>query len=220
MRKRVGVPCGAAIALTGPFWIAGTPAWWNAWAFLAFMVPLGVLTSRLIKNSPGLAEERRTGAAKTTSRDLQVVRLINAALPAMVVVASFDERFRWFHALPAAVSIAAFAMMVPPAILTYRAIDANRFFSSYVRIQEDRRHTVVSTGPYRAVRHPGYAGSAVFNLLVPLALGSWPAVALGLGAAVLLVYRTAKEDRVLMADLPGYSAYAQQVRYRLIPGMW
>lgn len=220
MKRVIGILSGTAMAVAGLFGLAGTVAWWNAWLFLIFMVALSVLTSRLIKNSPGLAEERRTAAAKAKPWDVKLVRLINLALPAMVVVAALDLRFRLLPTVPATVSLVTLIMMIPAAMLTYRAIAANAFFSSHVRIQEDRGHAVVSAGPYRVVRHPGYAGSALFNLLVPLALGSWAAFVLGLGVALLLVYRTAREDRVLIEELPGFAAYAEQIRNRLIPGVW
>lgn len=207
-------------AVCGLFWMAGTAAWWNAWAFLPLLILISVFTLRLINSSPGLAEERRSAAARAKPWDINLVRLIHLSLPTMMVVAAFDERFRWSHTLPVSVSVTALVMMIPAALVSYRAIAANAFFSSHIRIQEDRGQTVVSTGPYRVVRHPGYAGSLVFNLLVPLALGSLLALVPGIGTALLLVYRTVKEDRVLLAELPGYRTYAGQVRYRLVPGLW
>lgn len=219
MKKGFGIVFTAATAIAALF-AAGTAAWWNAWVFLVFMAILGVLTTGLINKTPGLAEERRTAAERAKPWDMTLVRLINLALPAMMFISAFDMRFRWSPSLPAAVSMGAFVAMVPAAMLTYRAIAANAFFSSHVRIQEDRGHTLVTKGPYGVVRHPGYAGSAAFNLLVPFALGSWAALAVALGAVGLLAYRTAKEDRVLLAELPGYAAYAHQIRTRLIPGVW
>jgi len=220
MRRGIGTLFGTVIGVAVLFGVAGNMAWWNAWVFLAVMVPIGASTHGLIKNSPGLAEERRTAAAKARPWDLRLVWMINLALPAMLGVAALGIRFRWFPLVPTAVSVAALVMMIPAAMLTYRAIAVNLFFSSYVRIQLDRGQVVVSTGPYRFVRHPGYAGSVFFNLLVPLALGSWAALVPGIGTAALLVYRTVKEDRVLMEELPGYITYAEQVRNRLVPGMW
>ena len=220
MRRGSGTLFGAAISIAGLFGVAGTVTWWNAWVVLGFMALTGAFTQKLISNSPGLAEERRTAVAKAKPWDIKVVRLLKAALPAILVVAALDVRFRWFPAAPVAVSITALVAMIPATVLTYRAIAANLFFSSHVRIQQDRGHVVVSRGPYRIVRHPGYTGSACFNLLFPLALGSWAALALGMGTAVLLVYRTVREDHVLMEELPGYANYAQQVRDRLIPGIW
>ena len=220
MRRGIGILFGTAIAVAGLFSVAGTVTWWNAWVLLAVMVLIGAFTHRLIKNSPGLAQERRTAAAKAKPWDLKLVRLINLALPAMLVVAALDMRFRWSPPVPAVASIAAFVAMIAAAMFTYRAIAANLFFSSHVRIQHDRGQVVVSAGPYQVVRHPGYAGSAIFNLLAPLALGYWVTSVLGIGTAVLMVYRTVKEDRVLMEELSGYTSYAQQVRNRLIPGIW
>ena len=220
MKRRSGVLFGTVIGVAGLFGISGTLAWWNAWLFFAVMMLIGGFTQRLINTSPGLAEERKTAAEKAKPWDLKLVRLINLALPAMLVAAALDVRFRWTFNVPAPVSIAAFFMMVLSAIFTFRAIAANHFFSSHVRIQQDRGQVVVSSGPYGIVRHPGYAGSIFFNLLAPLALGSWGTLLLGAGTAMLLVYRTAREDRVLMEELPGYAEYSTQVRYRLAPGMW
>ena len=202
------------------FAIAGTAIWWNAWTFLFFMAVLGVLTGRLITKIPGLAEERRTAQEKAKPWDSRLVRLINLGLPAMVFISALEQRFHWFPSMPAVVSVCAFVAMIPASILTYRAIAANAFFSSHVRIQNDRGQTVVSDGPYSIVRHPGYAGSMAFNLLVPLALGSWASLLPSFATIGLLVYRTAKEDRVLIEQLPGYLAYTKQVSSRLIPKVW
>lgn len=220
MTRGLGIFFGSAIAVAVFFGIAGTVTWWNAWCFFAFMGVIGVFTRRLIKTSPGLAEERKTAASRAKSWDVKLVRLINLALPAMLITAAFDSRFQWCPPVPVAASLAAFATMIPAASLTYRSMAANHYFSSHVRVQSDRGQVVVSSGPYRIVRHPGYAGVVSFNLLVPVALGSWAAFALGMGSAALLVYRTSMEDRVLMNELPGYVAYAAQVRNRLLPGIW
>ena len=220
MKKAIGILLWSAIALAALLGIAGTAAWWNVWAFLAFMGVTGAATHRLIQNAPGLAEERRTAAAQAPHWDVNVVRMVNLALPVMLVVAALDMRFRWFPPVSAAVSMAALAAMIPAAMLTYRAMAANLFFSSHVHIQQDRGHVVVSTGPYRLIRHPGYTGAVLFNLLAPLALGAWAAWVPGIGTALLLIFRTAREDRFLMAELPGYSAYAAKVPHRLAPGIW
>jgi protein-S-isoprenylcysteine O-methyltransferase Ste14 len=96
----------------------------------------------------------------------------------------------------------------------------NEFFSRDVRIQEDRGHAVVSDGPYRLVRHPGYAGFIVATLATPLVLGSlWALIPAALATAGLVV-RTALEDRTLKEELDGYREFAQQTRYRLLPGIW
>jgi protein-S-isoprenylcysteine O-methyltransferase Ste14 len=220
MKRIIGIIFSSTLAVAAFFAAAGTAIWWNGWTFLVFIMVIGTFTARLFKDSPGLAEERRTAAEKAAPWDRVLVRLINLALPVMLLVSAFEKRFHWFPAMPPGLSVAAFAAMVPAAMLTYRAIAANQFFSSHVRIQKDRGQTVITRGPYSVVRHPGYAGSAAFNLLVPVALGSWAALLPALGTVGLLAYRTAREDRVLQAELPGYPAYRKQVRSRLIPMVW
>ena len=104
--------------------------------------------------------------------------------------------------------------------LVFWVTAANTYLSRLVRIQEDRGHQVVTTGPYRFVRHPMYAGLVVLIPCLPLFLGSWWALVPAGLIAILFVIRTALEDRTLRAELPGYAEYAQHVRYRLLPGIW
>lgn len=100
------------------------------------------------------------------------------------------------------------------------AMISNAFFASVVRIQDDRGHTVCTTGPYQFVRHPGYSGAVLQSIAVPLMLGSlWSLVPAGFGVA-LLILRTAFEDRTLLEELDGYEEYIQRVRYRLLLGVW
>lgn len=96
----------------------------------------------------------------------------------------------------------------------------NRFFSSVIRIQRERGHHLVTGGPYRWVRHPGYAAALPAIVASGLALGSWLATATGALGVPLLLWRTIAEDRVLRVELPGYKGYSQQVRWRLLPGIW
>jgi protein-S-isoprenylcysteine O-methyltransferase Ste14 len=97
---------------------------------------------------------------------------------------------------------------------------SNAFFSQIVRIQADHGHVVATGGPYRYVRHPGYVGMILFELAISTLLASWWALIAGGLCAILLIIRTALEDRTLLADLAGYVDYARQVRYRLLPGLW
>jgi len=105
------------------------------------------------------------------------------------------------------------------ALLTW-AMVSNSFFSQIVRIQTDRGHAVVTRGPYRFVRHPAYVGMILFELGMASLLASWPALLVSGVCALLLILRTALEDRTLQTELPGYLDYARQVRYRLVPGIW
>ena len=115
----------------------------------------------------------------------------------------------------AALVIAALAYAISPW-----AMRVNAYFSKIVRIQEDRGHSVVSSGPYRIVRHPTYLGTILFELVTPIMLGSLWALIPGALTALLFIVRTALEDRTLREELPGYQAYAERVRYRLLPGVW
>jgi protein-S-isoprenylcysteine O-methyltransferase Ste14 len=116
-------------------------------------------------------------------------------------------------------ALALFGIVVGYAFSSWALIE-NRFFSGTVRIQYERGHHVVTTGPYRIVRHPGYAGGLLGYLLIPVLLGSlWsfvPAILL----MIVMVIRTALEDKTLQNELPGYKEFAQMTRYRLFPGIW
>ena len=100
------------------------------------------------------------------------------------------------------------------------AMFANRFFSSHVRIQTERGHTVISEGPYRVVRHPGYAGGLISWLAAPVFFSSYWVIIPMVLVLIASVIRTALEDQTLLVELPGYKDYARKVKYRLIPGIW
>ena len=99
-------------------------------------------------------------------------------------------------------------------------MNANRFFSSVVRIQTDRGHSVQTGGPYALIRHPGYAGALLYDLAAPLLLGSWWGLIPAAVTVALVILRTRLEDRKLQTELDGYAEYAARVRYRLVPGIW
>lgn len=220
MKRVAEILLGTVFAIIVLFGVAVTLELWNAWVLIVYMMLIGACTQRLIKNSPGLAEKRRTASAKAKKWDLKFVRLINLALPVVLFLAALYKRFHWLPSVPVSASIAALITMLPAALLTYRAVAVNFFFSSHVRIQADRGHVVVTIGPFRFVRHPGYTGSILFNLLVPVALGSWIPLLPAIGTALLLVFRTIKEDRMLVEKLHGYITYSEQERHRLIPGIF
>jgi protein-S-isoprenylcysteine O-methyltransferase Ste14 len=138
----------------------------------------------------------------------------------MLPLAGFDERYQWSARVSESAQLVVLVIVMLGCGLFVWAMLSNRFFSAVVRIQEERGHAVASGGPYRCVRHPGYAGMIAMFLGAPLALGSlWAIVPAGCAAAVV-VLRTVLEDRTLIERLDGYQAYARQVRYRLLPGIW
>ncbi len=116
--------------------------------------------------------------------------------------------------------IGALLLVIAGHALVVWATGVNAYFSQVVRIQTERGHTVVSNGPYRYVRHPAYAGAILLVLSAPIALGSWWALIPGAICAVLMILRTALEDKTLQAELPGYLEFTQHTRYRLLPGVW
>ena len=135
------------------------------------------------------------------------------------IVAGLDLRFRG-SALPGFWFPVGCAALVPAALFADWAMLENEHFEQFVRIQTDRGHRVVTTGPYRFVRHPGYLGAIIGALVTPLLLGSaWTFVPAGL-VALLFVIRTQLEDRTLRRELRGYAEYAARTRFRLVPGVW
>jgi protein-S-isoprenylcysteine O-methyltransferase Ste14 len=112
------------------------------------------------------------------------------------------------------------AVFVLAQVVLLWAMHVNRFFSSVVRIQTERGHHVITTGPYRWVRHPGYAAALLMILASGLGLGSWLSIVVALSGVPLLMVCTRNEEAVLQRDLPGYADYAQQVRFRLVPLIW
>lgn len=213
-----------AVLLAGAclFASAGTLRWWRGWVFLLTYAALTMVLARtLFRKSPDLIEERMTARARAKVWDRVLVPLVAVLLPFLsLVVAGLDRRLGWTHSITALASAVAFLAMVGATGFTFWAVMSNPFFSSHVRIQTERGHVVVSDGPYRHVRHPGYAGALVYNLAVPIMLGSFIALWVGAAIVCLLVLRTALEDRTLQAELPGYPEYARHVRYRLVPGVW
>ncbi|GGO86252.1 hypothetical protein GCM10011348_36680 [Marinobacterium nitratireducens] len=138
----------------------------------------------------------------------------------VVIVAGLDHRYRWSPEFELWLVVVGFVLIAFGYAFAAWALAENRFFSSVVRIQTDRGHAVCDSGPYRFVRHPGYAGNILALFGIVLALGSvWTLIPAAV-ATIIGVIRTALEDRTLQLELPGYRDYARRVRYRLIPGIY
>ena len=137
------------------------------------------------------------------------------------VVAGLDVgRFHWSDGVPLVVQVIGLLGMAGALAVVVWAMAVNRFFSSVVRIQTDRGHHLVRTGPYRCVRHPAYAASPLLMIGGGLALGSWLAALIGLLLVFPVLRRTALEDRILGEQLEGYAGYSREVPYRVLPGVW
>ncbi len=190
------------------------------WAFWLTLCSIGAATLVLVnQKSPGLLQERfrpGPGARDPKSRPLLVLLIFG-----QWSVAGLDVgRYHWSDIIPVGVQITALLVVACGMAGWGWAMLSNRFFSSEVRIQTDRGHHVESGGPYRFVRHPGYACALLLFAASPVALGSLWAIVPTLGALVMFIRRTAMEDRMLRAELPGYAQYAERVRFRLLSGVW
>jgi len=206
-----------------PMIISGDWGWWQGWAY-ALVSIFSFIISRLIvrRVHPDLIRERARGmgAQDTKPWDKVLAPMLAFGSIIVAIVAGLDRLYGWTSAFPTWANIAGLAVIVIGYAFSSWALIVNRFFSGTVRIQTERGHHVVADGPYRFVRHPGYAGALLGFVLIPLLLDSlWafiPAVLL-----ILVVFvRTALEDATLQKELPGYAEYAQKTRYRLIPGVW
>ncbi len=195
--------------------------WWNAWAYLGlYLVYLAFNAIILLGKHKELVEERSQIGAGAKGWDKIIGLITGTGGIAILILAGLDERFSWIGNIPFWVQIAAFVLLGLSYPLFTWAMVSNKFFSTIVRIQKDRGHSVQTGGPYRFVRHPGYASLLVSYLAIPIALGSlWACIPMLLLVANLFL-RTALEDLVLQNELDGYEEYAGRVRYRLIPGIW
>jgi len=197
---------------------AGTLDWPMAWLLLAIYVVVFVTALLLI--SDGLCEERSKRHADSKAWDRGLVTLLFLLNFVTFAVAGLDHGSSWTRQLPLVVEIAALSLVICGNVLVVWAMVTNDFFSATIRIQTDRGHAVVSQGPYRFVRHPGYLGIITYVIFQPLMLGSvWALVPAAL-TVLLTILRTTLEDRALQEELPGYREYAGKVRNRLVPGIW
>ena len=165
------------------------------------------------------AKFRNAPDAKSWDKVLSPLMSVSVSFP-LFVVAGLDHRFGWSPVFPAWITILGFILIVLGYTFAGWALAENRFFSSMVRIQADRGHVVCDSGPYRIIRHPGYAGNILPLPGIVLALGSVWTIIPAIIALVITVIRTVLEDRTLQDELPGYRDYVLRVRYRLIPGIF
>ncbi|MHB1355511.1 MAG: methyltransferase family protein [Anaerolineae bacterium] len=197
--------------------------WWEAWAYAGICI-LGFAVSRVLaaRRNPGLLAERARFLQHQDAKpwDKVLAPLVGLGGLLITLAAGLDALFGSSSIGSLPVKLVSLVIIVAGYALGSYALIANRFFSGMVRIQTERGHQVVSSGPYRWVRHPGYAGALLTYLATPLLLDSWWTLIPVLLLAVVLVIRTNLEDRTLQAELTGYQEYAKRVRYRLLPGIW
>jgi protein-S-isoprenylcysteine O-methyltransferase Ste14 len=202
------------------FGAAGTFAVPMFWVYLALFAALCVAASAAVYLlSPDLVKERvRPGEGE---QDRVTVRALNLLMFAQLLFAGLDVgRLHWSATVPFPLQILGLVGFTIGMGLTIWAMLANRFFSSAVRLQPDRNQPVVTAGPYRLVRHPGYSGGLLLLVSIGMALGSWVAVVPILLIVPFMVRRTLIEERMRAGALSGYVNYIQRVRPRIVPGVW
>jgi protein-S-isoprenylcysteine O-methyltransferase Ste14 len=197
--------------------------WVEAWLY-AIIGILAFAISRVlaVRRHPDLLAERARFLQHEDAKpwDKLLSPLLGFGGVLLPLVAGLDALFGWSPPFSLPAKILALLIILAGYALGSYALIENRFFSGVVRIQTDRGHQVVSTGPYRWIRHPGYAGALLTYLATPLFLDSKWAFLPALYVTIVLVIRTSLEDKTLQNELEGYREYARRVRYRLLPGVW
>jgi len=202
------------------FSAAGTVQWLGAWVFL-FVITLGglVTESWLARCDPGLLAERRS-----TRGQVAWDRILTTIIPLLwfgwlPLMALDAARFQW-SSVPGWLQCAGAAILAASFFLVYLTYRENSYAAPVVKIQRERGHTAITTGPYEYVRHPIYASGLLSYLGTPLLLGSWYGLALVPVMSALLAIRAVMEERMLKVELDGYREYTARVRYRLLPMVW
>jgi len=203
------------------FIAAGTVFWFYGWIFLILLYSFVVaLFIWVLRHDPALIEERTGFKSNEPAWDKAYIVLAYPVVGICLIIMPLDAvRFHWSQ-MPTWLHFVGAIVLLSSFYLTYRTYRENPYLSSAVRIQQERGQTVVSTGPYRYVRHPLYTSALLFFLGSALLLGSWIGVILGLLIEGILARRAVREEQVLQNGLKGYDAYMARVRWRLIPHDW
>ena len=212
---------GVIIVGLALFLPARTFAWWNGWVCLTvtFLWTIGTAIAILTQN-PDLIAERLGPRAGAKSWDTLIMSLLGIMQLGRYLLAGFDHSHGWTHPFsPVIIAISLIVFAAGYALFIW-AISVNAYFSQIVRLQTERNQVVVKDGPYRFIRHPGYLGAILVEIGLPIFLNSWAAASISLITIPLLIYRTFLEDQTLLKELMGYTAYSQQARFRLLPGIW
>jgi protein-S-isoprenylcysteine O-methyltransferase Ste14 len=213
------------LAITGVllFAAAGTLRWPEAWVYLGlWLTGAAVSGSLLAQKNPDILKERMRSPMQSQQKrwDKPLLMAIFGGWAALQIVAGLDAvRYRWSH-MPLWLEIAGALAVVLGIYVFHIVMLENSYASPVVKVDAERGHCVVSSGPYAWVRHPMYAGAILYFLGTALLLGSWYAFAIGIVLIVIIALRAVWEEETLRAELPGYADYASRVKYRLVPGVW
>ena len=210
---------GLTVALV--FVLAGRWDYWQGWGFCAAIAVLTITIIIMFADKMDLIRDRRKPGPGTKWWDKILFYIFGPLWLIIICLGILDAgRYRWTSHIPVVVYVLSYIIFLLSVGLFLWAMYVNRFFSSVVRIQKDRGHELVTDGPYRYVRHPGYVGGILGAVSVSLMLGSlWVLIPCGFFVLIMLI-RTFLEDNTLKKELPGYTDYSEKVKYRLIPGIW
>jgi len=213
-------PIFISLAITAVclFASAGRLNWPNAWILLGLSLLTGLAFT--LGRDPELAAERRNIQLGKSWDKLLVGITVLLGPMAVWITSGLDDRYHWTHDVsPLALPVGLVAAVLSSVLIAW-AMRSNRFFSSVVRIQKERGHKVIDVGPYQFIRHPGYAGMAIYILATPLILSSFRALLPAALCVIATALRTHLEDVTLHNELEGYADYARRVRSRLLPLIW
>ncbi len=200
------------------FLAAGTLQWFMAWLYALILLSI-VVGTRLVLH-PDLLIIRSMHHDGTIKWDLLTEPFVTIIGPLIVcLIAGLDQRFSWSWVNHQIILIALLLLLLGVLVILW-AIKMNPYYSRTVRFQYERYPIIITDGPYRTVRHPGYTGSIAITLATPLILGSWIALIPSVFIVLGIIARTVLEDVTLQRQFKGYYNYTKKVPYRLIPGLW
>lgn len=204
------------------FGAAGTLNWPEAWIFFIIYFSFAIiLVVWLKKNNPELLKERMTIYKKSAKRWDKIIMLISIPFfIGLVIVPGLETvRFEWTD-VSLSLEILGFIGIIIAYITSFLVMKENTYLSRVVEIQKERGHKVITTGPYKYVRHPLYVAVIIMFFCIPLSLGSLYALIASAFLTIIIIIRTVLEDKLLHKELEGYKEYAKKTRYRLLPGIW
>jgi len=210
------------LVLACPIYIAGGRLlYWQANLYVIVALAGTTLSHLLTPKGSDLTAERASRAREGVKWDRTLLLFLFLSNIATFVLAGLDSgRFNWSGQMPAAITVAGVLVMATGQILFAWAKRENTFFSSTVRIETERKHTVCETGPYRIVRYPGYLGMIISTIGFPLIMNSYWAFIFAAISVGILALRARMEDSYLNSNLEGYSDYALKSRWLLIPHLF
>jgi protein-S-isoprenylcysteine O-methyltransferase Ste14 len=199
---------------------AGTILYWQAWVYLTVFFGASLLiTLYLAKNDPALLKRRLSGGPWAEKERAQRIIMVFTSIGfiALIVVPALDFRFGW-SSVPLSFVAAGTILVAIGYTIIFFVYKENTYGSATIEVAHDQK--VIATGPYSVVRHPMYAGALLYLVGTPLALGSWWGLVPFVATLPFLIWRIFDEEAFLARNLPGYAEYRDQVRFRLVPGVW